>query len=94
MEFLASAILTPYNYFNWKPRINHMLMGKGLYRIAMATKKEPTLVEKSKYFNCMDEAYGLLCMSILPTYGFTSMHARHQMRFGPPWLVSLERNMK
>jgi hypothetical protein len=71
MEFPASAILTPYNYFDWKPRITHMLMGKGLYRIAMATETEPTsAVEKSKYFNRMDEAYGLLCMSISPDLWF------------------------
>jgi hypothetical protein len=46
-------------------------MGKGLYRIAMPTETKPTsTVEKSKYFNRMDEAYGLLCMSISPNLWF------------------------
>ena len=32
----------------------------------MGTEVDPTsTVEKSKYFNRLDEAYGLLCMSIL-----------------------------
>jgi hypothetical protein len=34
-------------------------------------KTEPTsAIEKSKYFNCMDEAYSLICMSISPTLLF------------------------
>jgi hypothetical protein len=33
----------------------------------MGTESEPTsTVEKEKYFNRMDEAYGLLCLSISP----------------------------
>jgi hypothetical protein len=71
MEFPASAILTPYNYFEWKPRILHQLRGRGLYQISMATEEEPTsAVEKSKFFNHMDEAHGLLCMSISPDLWF------------------------
>ena len=41
------------------------LRSKGLYRVTMGTKVEPnSAVEKAKYFNRLDEAYGLLCLSI------------------------------
>lgn len=67
MEFLVSSLLTPYNYFEWKPKIMLELRSRGLYRIVMATEIEPNpAVEKSKYFNRMDEAYGLLCLSMSP----------------------------
>jgi hypothetical protein len=37
----------------------------------MATEAESTsTIEKSKYFHCMDEANGLLCMSIYPNLWF------------------------
>ena len=38
---------------------------KGLYRVTMGTKVVPnSAVEKSKYFNRLDEAFGLLCLRI------------------------------
>ena len=41
------------------------LRSKGLYRVTMGTEVEPNyVVEKAKYFNILDEAYGLLFMSI------------------------------
>ena len=41
------------------------LRSKGLYRVTMGTEMEPNFaVEKSKYFNRLDEAYGLLFLSI------------------------------
>ena len=41
------------------------LRSKGLYRVTMGTEVEPkSTVEKAKYFNRLDEAYGLLCLSI------------------------------
>jgi hypothetical protein len=65
MEFPASSILTPYNYFEWKTRIILHLKGKDLYQIVMATEAEPTLaLENFKYLNRMDKAHGLLCMTI------------------------------
>ena len=40
-------------------------ISQGLYRVTMGTKVESkSTVEKSKYFNRLDEAYGLLCLSI------------------------------
>ena len=42
-----------------------MLRRKGLYRVTMATKAEPTsAIEKSKWHNRRDEAYGLMCLTI------------------------------
>ena len=39
---------------------------KGLYRVTKGTKVEPnSVVEKSKYFNRLDEAFGMLCLGIL-----------------------------
>ena len=57
--------LTPFNLFDWKAEMVIQLRAKGLFRVTMATEVEPNSdVEKSKYFNKLDEAYGLLCLSI------------------------------
>ena len=41
------------------------LRAKGLFRVTMGTQVEPnSVVEKAKFFNKLDEAYGLLCLSI------------------------------
>jgi hypothetical protein len=48
-------------------RILHQLRVRGLYHISMAIEAKPTSkMEKSKLFNRMDEAHGLLCMFIFP----------------------------
>ena len=58
-------ILTPFNLFNWKAEMVIQLRDKGLYRVTMGTEVEPnSAVEKAKYFNRLDEAFGLLCLSI------------------------------
>ena len=41
------------------------LRSKGLYKVTMGTEVEPnSAIEKSKYFNRLDETFGLLCLSI------------------------------
>jgi hypothetical protein len=61
----SSVILTPFNYFEWKPKIELLLHSKGLYRVTMGTEVEPTsAIEKSNYFNRIDEAYGIVCLRI------------------------------
>ena len=41
------------------------LRDKGIYKVTMGTELEPNyVVEKAKYFNILDEAYGLLCLRI------------------------------
>jgi hypothetical protein len=57
----SSMILTPFNYFEWKPKIELLLHNKGLYRVTMGTKFNPTsAIEKEKLFNKMDESYRIL----------------------------------
>ena len=42
------------------------LRSKGLYMVTMGTEVEPnSVVEKSKFFNVLDEAFGMLCINIL-----------------------------
>jgi hypothetical protein len=61
----TKLILNPFNYFEWKTKISLLLRSKGLYRVTMGTEKEPTAAaEKIKYFNKLDEAIGLICLSI------------------------------
>ena len=58
-------MLNPFNFFDWKADMVIQLRAKGLFRVTMGTKVEPNFaVEKAKYFNKLDEAYGLLCLSI------------------------------
>jgi hypothetical protein len=68
MDHLSQStklILNPFNYFEWKTKISLLLQSKGLYRVTMGTKnKLTTAAEKIKYFNKLDEAIGLICLSI------------------------------
>jgi hypothetical protein len=65
MEFPKEFILTPYNLFAWKEKMIMHLRRRGLYRLTMNTKIEPTsAIEKSKYLNQMDEAFGTICSPI------------------------------
>jgi hypothetical protein len=67
MEFPKESILTPYNFFIWKEKMIMHLQGRGLYRLTMNTKTEPTsFIEKSKYLNQMDEVFGTICSLISP----------------------------
>ena len=51
-------MLTPFNFFEWKAEMVIQLRGKGIFRVTMGTEVEPNfVVEKSKYFNKLDEAY-------------------------------------
>ena len=57
--------MTPFNLFEWKAEFEILLREKGLYRVTMATKSDPnSVVERIKWHNRRDEAYGLLCLSI------------------------------
>jgi hypothetical protein len=56
-----------YNYFEWKQKMEILLKRRGLNRLTMATKIEPTsAIKKLKYLNKMDEAYRALYMHISP----------------------------
>jgi len=57
------ALLTPFNYFEWKVEMVIQLRSKGLYQVTMGIQLEPnSVVEKAKYFNRLDEAFGMLCL--------------------------------
>ena len=65
MDQSQKIIFTPFNLFEWKVEMEILLRVKGLYRVTMATEVEPNVaVEKIKWHNRRDEAYGLLCLSI------------------------------
>jgi hypothetical protein len=65
MEFPKEFILKPYNFFAWKDKMIMHLRSRGLYRLTMNTKEEPTsTLEKSKYLNQMDEAFITICSLI------------------------------
>ena len=61
----TNVFLTPFNYFEWKDEMVIQLRSKGLFRVTMGTKVETnSVVEKSKCFNKLDEAFGMLCLNI------------------------------
>ena len=65
MDYSSAMIMTPFNYHEWKSKIGILLHSKGLYRVSMALENEPnSVVEKAKWHNRLDEAHGLLCLSI------------------------------
>ena len=65
MDQSQKIILTPFNFFEWKVEMDILLRAKGLYRVTMETDANPNVaVEKIKWHNRRDEAYGLLCLSI------------------------------
>jgi hypothetical protein len=67
MEFPKEFILTPYNLFSWKEKMIVHLRRRGLYRLTMNTETEPmSTIEKYKYLNRMDEAFGTICNFISP----------------------------
>ena len=67
MDSSLNIILTPFNYQEWKSKISILLHNRGLYRVTLALENEPNVViEKSKWNNRLDEAYGLLFLSISP----------------------------
>ena len=58
-------LLTPLNYHQWKEDMEMQLRSKRLFRHTMETEAEPIhYVDKEKYWNRLDEAYGCLCLSI------------------------------
>ena len=64
---MASSIelLTPFNYHQWKGDMEIQLRAKGLYRVTMDMEEKPNhVVDKTRFFNKMDESFGFLCLSI------------------------------
>ena len=58
-------ILTPYNFHSWKGDMEIQLHSRGLYRVTMDTEPElGSTIDKSRFLNKKDEAFGFLCLSI------------------------------
>ena len=58
-------MLTPLKLFDWKEYMVIQLRAKGIYRVTIGTEVEPnSAVEKAKYFNKLDEAFGLFYLRI------------------------------
>ena len=80
MDSPSLITLTPFNYHELKSKIGILLRSRGLYRVTLALENEPNIViEKAKWNNRLDEAYGLLHLSIYPDilfhlHGFTTLN--------------------
>ena len=64
---MASSVplLTPYNFHTWKNKMETQLKSEGLHRVSMDTEVEPgSAIEKSRFLNKKDEAFGFLYLSI------------------------------
>ena len=58
-------ILTPFNYLDWRDDMQIVLCNKGQYRVTMAREVKPQQhLEKSKYLNKLDEAFGFMYIHI------------------------------
>ena len=58
------AFITPFNYFECKVDMVIHLRSKGLYWLTIKIEHEPnSVVEKAKYFNRLDEEFGMLCIN-------------------------------
>ena len=67
MDSSSAIILTPFNYHEWKFKIGIILCSKGLYIVTLDLENDPNaVIEKDKWHNRLEEAYGLLCLSIYP----------------------------
>ena len=65
MDTPCDIILTSSNYFSWKYRMEDVLRSRGLFRITLGKKIEPTNDDKKiKSANRCDESHGLIGMSI------------------------------
>ena len=64
---MASSVdlLTSFNFHSWKEDMEIQLRSRGLYRVTMDTKEEPgSTIDKSRFLNKKDEAFGFLCLSV------------------------------
>ena len=58
-------LLTPFNLHSWKGDIEIQLHSRGLYRVTMDSEEDPgSIIDKSRFLNKKDEAFGFLCLSI------------------------------
>jgi hypothetical protein len=71
MEFPKEFILTQYKFFAWKETMIMHISGRGLYLLTMKKNTKTTsAIEKSRYLNGMDQAFGTICSLISPEVVF------------------------
>ena len=64
---MASSLelLTLFNFHSWQGDMEIQLHARGLYRVIMDTKEEPTsVIDKARFLNKKDEAFRFLCLSV------------------------------
>ena len=64
---MASSVdlLTPFNFHSLKGDMEIQLHSIGIYRVTMDTEEElGSTIDKSRFLNKKDEAFGFLCLSI------------------------------
>ena len=67
MDSYSYIILNPFKYHESKDKIGILLCSKGLYKVTLALENEPNaVIEKAKWHNKLDEAYGFIFLSIYP----------------------------
>ena len=62
---MASSVelLTSFNFHSWKGDMEIQLRARGIYRVTMYTKEEPTsVIDKARFLNKKYEAFGFLCL--------------------------------
>ena len=60
---LTARIFTPFNYIDWRDDMQIVLHNKGMYMLTMDREFKPQKnLEKSKYLNRLDEAFGFVCI--------------------------------
>ena len=65
-------LITPFNYHQWKEDMEMQLHFKILFILTMEIEADPVhYVDKEKYWNRLDEAYG--CLQSLKILSYTSM---------------------
>ena len=58
-------ILTPFNYLDWRVDMQFSLYNMGYFRIILGREVDPHQpIERNKFLNCLDEAFGYLCTHI------------------------------
>ena len=90
----SSNLLTPFNYHQWKEDIEIQLHSKGLYKVTMDMEVELNhVVDKAKYWNKLDEAYGFICLSISKDLLFHISGLKTPKEIWDQLLLYLIRNM-
>ena len=60
-------LLSPFNYTDWKPKMNTYLKRQCLFDVSIGAVSEPeSYEEKIDWLNDCDRAYGIMCLVMSP----------------------------